>query len=437
MKRFFALLPVIIPLVAAAQVEITGTQVIDFIPDSSTGLKRVFVVRDAAGAKMSYTSAAQSLTWQRYSSLGGGYAEDVSYVKSGNVYTIDIEPNMGYIITDGNTQNCYWVVNYADYPYTVSEVIPAENDCDRLALNLVGSAPEMPFYTVNGRRVDVDRQISVTYNTLRYDSDSGQYVTVPAKVSLEYASGTIGVPAPLCQTSVTVHPGRFASAWGDGHAVESPTVEPVAVAAVVSAVQTERDAENEQTAGDGGDGLGGSAPAEITFTAAVSDAAIFRRWEFSDSPTFEDAQITFSDLVVAYTFEEAGTTYVRFVCDNASGSCPFESDAFTVTVGDSRLECPNAFSPGTSEGVNDEWKVSYRSIIEFHCEIFNRWGQKLATLTDPSQGWDGIVGGKPVGSGVYFYVINALGSDGKRYKLSGDINVISSRRPTNSPAVTE
>ncbi|MDE6366663.1 MAG: T9SS type B sorting domain-containing protein, partial [Muribaculaceae bacterium] len=62
--------------------------------------------------------------------------------------------------------------------------------------------------------------------------------------------------------------------------------------------------------------------------------------------------------------------------------------------------------------------------IEFDCHIFDRNGRKLAHLTDPSQGWDGKINGKTAPSGVYFYVIRALGADGKEYKLSGDINII-------------
>ncbi|MCH5346741.1 MAG: gliding motility-associated C-terminal domain-containing protein, partial [Muribaculaceae bacterium] len=69
-------------------------------------------------------------------------------------------------------------------------------------------------------------------------------------------------------------------------------------------------------------------------------------------------------------------------------------------------------------------RVSYKSIIEFECHIFNRAGLKMATLTDPSQGWDGKYNGKLVPAGVYFYVIKARGADGKQYKLSGDINII-------------
>ena len=67
---------------------------------------------------------------------------------------------------------------------------------------------------------------------------------------------------------------------------------------------------------------------------------------------------------------------------------------------------------------------SNKSIISFECHIFNRWGQQMAHLTDPSQGWDGKSNGKTVPAGVYFYVIRAEGADGKQYKLSGDINVV-------------
>lgn len=419
------------PLSLLAQIEIAGPTTIEITPDMSTGLNKVYVVRDASQAKMIYTASSATVTWQRFSNLGGAYAQEIAYERSGATLTATLEGNMGYIITDGNTRQCFWVVDYTDFPYNITGLAVAESDCDRLALNVVGSAPEIPYYTINGRRMILDRRIALRYNTLTYDSGSEQYITTESETFLESASGTVRIPAPLCATSVTISPGRFASAWGEGREVESQWVEPVAVAAEVSAVQAEHDADNEQTTGDTDSGLGGSAPAEVTFTAAVTDAAIFRRWEFSSSPDFEDTNITFSDLAVTYTFDEAGTVYVRFICDNAAGSCRFESEVFAVTIGESRLDCPNAFSPGTSEGVNDEWKVSYRSIIRFHCEIFNRWGQKLATLTDPSQGWDGKVGGKPVSSGVYFYVINALGSDGKKYKLSGDINVISSRRQSN------
>jgi gliding motility-associated-like protein len=128
---------------------------------------------------------------------------------------------------------------------------------------------------------------------------------------------------------------------------------------------------------------------------------------------------------------------VRFTAANGAGECEFQSDVYQVFIGESSLQCPNAFSPGTSEGVNDEWKVSYKSITEFDCHIFDRHGRQMAHLTHPSQSWDGKRGGKAVPTGVYFYVIKAVGTDGKKYNLSGDINVVGfSRTPSSSSTST-
>ena len=156
----------------------------------------------------------------------------------------------------------------------------------------------------------------------------------------------------------------------------------------------------------------------------ATDAAIFTEWQMAHDPEFDNIYIRMNDPVTTYTFREQGTTYVRFIASNASGSCDYVGPTYEVTIGESRLECPNAFSPGASEGVNDIWKVSYKSIVSFECHIFNRWGIKMKSFTDPADGWDGKYNGKLVPSGVYYYVIKAHGADGKEYNLKGDINII-------------
>ncbi|WP_303755404.1 gliding motility-associated C-terminal domain-containing protein [uncultured Duncaniella sp.] len=118
---------------------------------------------------------------------------------------------------------------------------------------------------------------------------------------------------------------------------------------------------------------------------------------------------------------------MRLYCANDDASCEYFGETYEIFTGTSSLKCPNAFSPLNMDGVNDVWKVSYSSIIDFECHIFNRHGTKIVSLTDPSQGWDGKHGGKYVPAGAYFYTIRALGADGKRYELSGDINIVEYR----------
>lgn len=422
---------------ASAQLSISGTRFMEIKPASSTGLRNVYVVENGNDAVVSYTASSSNVTWQRFSNLGGGYAEDVTgIVRDGNTYTIPKSgQDLGYIITDGSTQLCFWIVDYSHYVYSINGISPAESDCDRVWLNIIGGAPEMPYYSINGHRELIDRQIPLEYTTLSFDEDSYSYVTSAHRTLLVSASERISTQVPLCDTQFTILPDRFASEWGSSEPVSTSTFTTTAVNAETKAEQAERDVDNEQ--GVESSGLGGSAPCDITFTAAVTDAAIFHRWEVSNDPEFNDSYLTYDQLEFSHTFTEAGNTFVRFVANNAEGTCEYIGETYTIAIGESKLDCPNAFSPGNADGVNDEWKVSYSSIVDFHCEIFNRWGKKLATLTDPSQGWDGKVGGKVVGSGVYFYVIKARGADGKDYKLSGDINVINSRKGMTTPADPE
>ena len=47
--------------------------------------------------------------------------------------------------------------------------------------------------------------------------------------------------------------------------------------------------------------------------------------------------------------------------------------------------------------------------------IFNRWGEQITSWSDMANGfWDGRTeGGNEVPEGVYFYIISAVGFDGK------------------------
>ena len=279
----------------------------------------------------------------------------------------------------------------------------------------------------------LSRDLILKYNTLAFNAESNSYEQTPQQQHEDFITGEIHIPAPLCSTDFTLSGDRFLNAWGRGVSVTSSTYTARAVEAVTSAVQEKRDNDNEQKTDGDGSALGGSAPVTVTFEAQVTDAAIYHEWQFAFDPSFDIIDMRNSELSVTRTFNEYGTVYARFICGDDSGECTWTSETYTIAVGESRLECPNAFSPGSSEGVNDEWKVSYKSIVKFDCHIFNRWGQEMAHLTDPSQGWDGRYGGKLVKSGVFFYVIQAEGADGKKYKLSGDINVLHMKRENNLP----
>lgn len=429
MKRLliiiFSLLAVISAMAGSVTFQGNNKRVLNEKPEASTGLNDVFVLYNTNGVSITYNaSTTQQVTWYRFNNLGGGFAEQINgVVTNGKTSTLsNVESDMGYIVEEGTTRYYFWIVDYSRHYFDIDALnISSEQECDRVVLNPIGKADAIKYYTINGQAKELNREVVLTYTSLAYDENSSNYNPIEVTETYSSLGETIRAAAPLCDTQFTLVGDKFLEAWGEAQAVSSSIFTTQAVDAHTTAIQTLRDADNEKKEETA---LGGSAPVEIEFAAAVTDAVIFTEWQFARDADFVNITLRISDPVTTHTFREQGTTYVRFVASNNAGSCEYYSETYEVFIGESSIECPNAFSPEATPGTNDEWKVSYKSIISFECHIFNRWGIQVAKLTDPSQGWDGKYGGKYVPSGVYYYVINAIGADGRKYDLKGDINII-------------
>lgn len=405
-------------------------------PDSNTGLEHIYVIDNSLGVIATYSasSASSTVEWTRYSRMGGAYGENVTYSRVGTECTVALEADdTGYIITENGRSHCFWIVNYSNHAMTLNSatVNNGESDCIMTAIDIEGSAPRITYYTINGVPRELSRDITVSYNTLTWNEDSQSYAQHKTTRTIASVESTIRVESPLCDTDFEISGDRFLKEWGREVSAVTPGYNAIAIDVHTRAETSPHDNDNE-IAGDNSQ-LGGSAPIDITFTATTSDAVAFKEWQTSKSPEFDIIDLRFNQEEVIHTFREYGTTYVRFIAANAAGDCDWTSETYQVSIGESRLECPNAFSPGASEGINDEWRVSYKSIVTFECHIFNQWGIELFSTTNPAQGWNGRHGNKPVPAGVYYYVIKARGADGKDYSLAGDINIINFKQGNNRP----
>jgi gliding motility-associated-like protein len=179
--------------------------------------------------------------------------------------------------------------------------------------------------------------------------------------------------------------------------------------------------------------LGGSAPVEIRFKAVANDpvAALYVWKIYKKEVSSQTLVVRFPGEELVFTFDKFGDYVAELEVTDRSGKCSDNSYSREIKIVESSLEIPNAFSPGTSPGINDEFRVAYKSLVKFNGTIFNRWGVEMFHWTNPAEGWDGKKGGKFVTPGVYFYIIEAEGAEGKKYNRKGDINILRSKNVEN------
>ena len=170
----------------------------------------------------------------------------------------------------------------------------------------------------------------------------------------------------------------------------------------------------------------GQAPLFVNFYANPSGMDGYipsYEWHFRLSNEEKDFMVRYEENT-DYTFTTAGTTLVTLKTTLNNGELQLDSVVFTVTISESKLSFPNAFSPNGDDD-NPKFKAKeYQSLVEFRAYIFNRWGQKLYEWTDPAEGWDGTYKGKPVKEGVYFLLCKAKGADGREYTIRKDVNLL-------------
>lgn len=406
-------------------------RVIEETPEKSTGLEMIYVLYSISGVTASYTSTSgNQIQWMQYGNLGGGHAEKVASTQNGNTSTLtSLEGDKGYIVQDGDRQYCFWITDYSQHRLRLTSVsTSADQECGISIIDVAGSGDPIRYYTINGQQKTIDQEITVEYNTQEWSDQMENFQQTLVSASFESFQSSYRLSPPnYCATRFTVTGDKFLRIWNWVESAESTTVEPTSVDAMTFAISEssadDDTAASNQIGSDDTDGLGGSAPCSISFQAYITDGVIHNEWQLTDDPTFEAIDYRFTTQDLDYTFLDEGTHYLRYIGSNSDGSCEYISDIYEVTIGESQLLIPNAFSPN-GDGINDEWKVAYRSILKFDCHIFDRNGHQVCHLTSPDQGWDGKVGGKTVKSGVFYYVIQATGSDGKKYNKSGDINVV-------------
>lgn len=370
--------------------------------------------------------AVSSIEWYEYYNVASSPAFHPLPVFLSNQSSIQPDDNCGYSVKLSGTRNgqaftqtvTVFVMDYQSKIPSDLQLTPVEPvGCDNFRLAVSGNIPAMYYSTSTGLVYAVERELELDYETLEW-SEGWKSKSIREKVQLDEGSVPVAV-APLKDTYFTVTGDQFSADLGvSPFSVKSGLFPAKRVACKITTTATVRTEKHESDRPETVTTLSGSAPLEIRFKSNGNEpVANYYIWTIHR----EDALVlTRTDESHNFTFTEAGQYVVKVRAENATCTA---TDSLIVTISESAISAPNVFTPNGDE-INDEFRVSYKSIIEFQGVIFNRWGTKMFEWTDVQKGWDGTHNGRPVKEGPYFYVIRARGSEGKIYNLKGDINLL-------------
>ena len=418
----------------AAQYSVSGGSGFPILAvDTSQYRLQVYLLNGLSGAQIAYTSSyTETHQWYRYRESAIN-AVPVSAVQNGNTsYITDIQDGYGYFVglpTDPRTAYV-WIIDYSKYIPRFFNLEPEEDEfeCIRLRIWAEVEAEQFFYYFPSGNRSELKRTYFLQYNTQEWDEDNQQFIAKEENKKLTGLISEIEIdPPPLSDTHFTLTGDQFAEQFGIQQAIRSDLYRAIAVEAHGTAETNKLHADNERHSE--GDALGGSAPIEYTFTAYANEpVAASYKWEISQWDNNAGKMTTIvrytADNILRYNFEKNGIYQVDLEVRDSRSICSDSITPFKVMIDSTVVKIPNAFSPGSSIGVNDELRVSFSSITSFKASVFNSQGNLLFQWSDPAKGWDGRVNGRFVPTGVYYVIVEYKDSLGKAKSMSKAVNVL-------------
>jgi len=426
------LLTLVVAVACASDIECVGTatQVVN-------GKDTLFIFKDEIHLK----STLGAVDW---------YSTETNTIVSSGMDEIYPDDG-GYYIVNGGVQSApVYAFLYTEPQIDSLVLIP---DCESTTLQLFGDDKPFEYTRPDNTQGKCARRCSINFNILAWQ-DSVKWAEKDTTMMASLHEGNYILPALYDATLIRLSYDtdlRTALGLSEEHIeIVLPAEEIVAVNMNLTTLVTKRGIEGEKsnernrpTTQDLIVGSEYSGPLDIDFYANPTPAARFYKWTVYEpttvfSPTGATDQFH-------YRFTQSGS--YRVVCSVSNSTCTADSMEVTVQISESYLAVPNVFTPN-GDGQNDEFRVAYRSIKEFHCWVYNRWGKLIYEWTDPAKGWDGTIGGRQAAEGAYFYVIRALGTDAPAdakyymkpvynkkkieadasvlgvYQLSGDINLL-------------
>ncbi|MCC7297900.1 MAG: gliding motility-associated C-terminal domain-containing protein [Bacteroidia bacterium] len=142
------------------------------------------------------------------------------------------------------------------------------------------------------------------------------------------------------------------------------------------------------------------------------------QWTWSPEPGISAVGKSYS-----YLYPRTGWVNTSLIVSNANGCLDTSYKSIELLSGQYGW-VPSSFSPN-GDGRNDFFKIEGLSAVnEFELIVYNRWGEKIFSTTNPEEGWNGDYMGSPALTGVYAYRINLIFFTGKRQAIHGEVTLL-------------
>ena len=417
---------------------VAGSGQIPLLADNNTGNRiQVYLVYGMEDVQISYTSSSSSHQWYRYRTRALDDSEPVLSTQNGTTSTVaNPQEGYGYYVRENENigMNYFvWVIDYSKYEFFIRSmrISPDMDQCIGVSFDGDADLPDMIYTTPAGSQTRLNREFELSYETLRWDESQKRFL--PLSFTKTFSTHPFSTTFPLhaddpmllLDTELTLRGDLFARHFGVEKTISIPyqakAIQVYADTLVLSAGSSNISESDEEF----------YAPVVIRFNAYANVPVASRfMWKIFNVNEPDKMLIQYNGDELEYTFNRAGTFIARLEASDRTGACTNDGDEeheFQINITETEMTIPNAFSPGVTPGVNDIFKVRYKSVVSFQGRIFNRWGTELFHWSDPTQGWDGKYRGSYVAAGAYYYLIEYTGTDGKKRVKTGDINVFRGR----------
>ena len=334
---------------------------------------------------------------------------------------INAESGHTYRVEVGGESETFAVIDWSKYRLA-NCTLRIEPACDKTYIFVDNIGIALYYDTVGGKHT-IERQLTLEYKNAVWNDESVDWLTQEQSDTLTGDVSASEIGKLLIDSDF-----KLSDATPDAP-FEEDTLYAQGVVAIASAchlthVTTRRGTEitNEKEAPIKEDVVEGSAPLDIFFQSHPSPKTDYYDWTISRG---SDKITQRPERDIRYLFDDASETGpVTYTVELKVGNSTCQDSAkIDVTLNASFIMVPNVFTPN-GDGMNDEFRVAYRSICSFHCWVFNRWQHQVYSWSDPAKGWNGTINGRPAPESAYVYIVEATGCDGKKYKLKGMVNLL-------------